>query len=1108
MDPGQKIGGITLMLGTSASQQAELEKLFENQRDPSSPEYHNWLTPQQYADRFGLSPADMSRITSWLEEQGLAVDYVAESRNWILFSGAAGQVQRVFATEIHHYLIDGEKHYANRTAPSIPSALEPVVRTVWGLDDFRLKPQIRRAKPDYTGTDGSHSLGPGDLAVIYDTKPILDMKITGAGQKIAVVGQTRVDPVDMEYYRTQLFKLPINDPQMVLVKGSADPGVTGDEDEADLDLEVAGGVAPDATLLYVYSTNVMTSVQYAISQNLAPIITMSYGGCEAKMTGGTVANANAFRSIAQQAVAQGITWVASTGDQGAAGCDYGGKVATQGLGVQIPSTIPEVTAVGGSEFVEGTGAYWNSSTPTSAVSYIPEQCWNDTAYGGGLSSGTGGVSIFYAKPAWQTGPGVPADNARDVPDVSFAAANDHDPYQIVVAGKVTYMGGTSAATPAFAGMLALLNQYLVSTGVQAKPGLGNINPNLYSLSQSTPSIFHDIRLGNNIVPCTAGTPNCVNGTFGYSAAAGYDLATGLGSMDFNNLAQFWSAKPLAATSTTVSAAPSSILVTGSTVVTATVQATSGTATPAGSVSFSVGNNSLGSANLAGSGATATASLTVAGNQLATGANTIKASYGGATAFSASSGSATVTVTVPTTASAVVPSVTPNPVYQQPADANGNRWFFTAKLSEIAGVATTLTSFSVAGKDYSASIAALFGSKNIAAHGTISATVGASVTTVPSNITLSFGGADAGGAQWTQQITVPLYGPQLSASLALSSAPGTEVLNPNGDPNCSGSGIYQELNLQELNGHGVTLTKFLAAGNDLTANTNGWFGSWRIAPLGTLQAQLCWTVSSSNLPVTYDYEIDGVDDQGNTVKTTLSVPFLPPAQNPGTLSASKTDFPLGLAPGQSTTVSTVVNLPAGQPWTIAKFPSNQKTSWLTVSPQSGTGPGTVNITLSSTALPIGAYQATLVLQSVNTIPQFVNILVSLLVGTASPTTITGVANGASFQQAFAPGMILSVFGANLTNSATPLFAPSVPLPLSMGGVTATINGVPTPFYYASPTQLNLQIPYETGSGYALLAVVNNGQAVAYYFLVSIRRRAFSWAQIVRWFRPPPPSGETS
>ena len=1098
VDPGQRISGVSLMLKMSADQQADAEKLLEDQRNPSSPDYHNWLTPDQYADRFGLSPADIAKITAWLRDEGLSVDHVARSRNWILFSGAASQLQRVFSVEIHRYQVNGEMHRANANAPSIPAALQTVVQTIMDLDDFYPKPPLHHAKPlaspqpDNTGSSGAHYLVPGDLWVIYDTNPMLAKGINGTGQKIAVIGDSGIALTDMQKFRTT-FSLPAADPQVTLTPGAADPGINGDQLEADLDLQWSGAIAPNATILYVYAPSVFTAVDYVVSQNLAPVISLSFGFCELNISGNPDTSSANYRAISQQANMQGITYVASSGDSGSADCDSdSAAIAKSGnLAVNMPASVPEVTAVGGTEFNEGTsaGAYWsstNASGNASALSYIPEMAWNDSAAGTGLSTGLsstgGGLSEFFSKPAWQTGPGVPADGVRDVPDISFAASGSHVPYYVFSGGVLYNVGGTSAATPVFAGMLALLNQYLVSTGTLAKPGLGNINPNLYSLAQSTPGIFHDVTVGSNIVPCTPGN-NCLTGKMGYTAGPGYDLATGLGSVDFNNLATQWGGKAaIAATTTTVAASPASISVTASTTVTATVKAASGAATPTGSVSFSAGKASLGNANLNGS----TASVTVAGNLLTTGANTINATYSGTTSFGSSSGSATVTVTVPTATSAVVPSVTPNPVYQQPADASGNRWFFTAKLSEIAGVATTLTSFSIAGKDFSSSIAALFGSTIIAAHGTISATVGTNVTTVPSNITLSFGGADAGGATWTQQIAVPLYGPQLTGSLALSSAPGTEVLNANGDPSCGASGIYQELNLQESNGHEVTLTKFLAGGNDLTANTSVWFGSWRIAPLGTLQARLCWTVSSSNLPATYDYEIDGVDDQGNTVKTTLSVPFLPPAQNPGTLSASQSGIALAVLPGQSTTASLAVNLPAGQPWTIAKFPSNQTSSWLIVTPQSGTGSGTVSATLSGAALPVGVYRATLVLQSVNTVPQFLNVTVSLTVGTASatsPLSITGVANGASFQQSSAPGMILSVFGANLTNSATALFAPSVPLPVSLGGTTVTVNGVPAPFYYASKTQLNIQVPYETGSGYALLAVVNGGQVFGMYFLVS-------------------------
>jgi uncharacterized protein (TIGR03437 family) len=768
------------------------------------------------------------------------------------------------------------------------------------------------------------------------------------------------------------------------------------------------------------------------------------------------------------------------------------QVAANGLAVAVPASIPEVTAVGGTEFNEGSGAYWstaNSTTGVSALGYIPEIAWNDTAAsiadGNGLSSTGGGASIFYSKPAWQTGPGVPNDGARDVPDISLAAANEHDPYTVCLNGAAVYFGGTSVATPIFAGVVALLNQYLA----QSKPGLGNINPSLYSLAQ-TAGVFHDITAGNNIVPCDSGSPNCVNGELGYSAGPGFDLTTGLGSADIYNLFTHWP-KPgqgssLTATTTTAAANPASVPITGTTVLTATVTAASGTGAPNGSVSFHAGTNALGTAALSGSGGVAKASLTVYGSQLAQGANTVSVSYGGGSTFLPSSGSTAVTVTVPTANSAVLPSLVPDPVYEQPNAANGCVFSFTVRLSEVNGVATTFTGFTFNGSDYTSSIATFFGSTAIPARGTISADLCATMTAVPSTGTFAFSGADASGQKWTQQLLASFYPPQVSASMAVASSPGTEVENPKGDPRCSsGYPFYQQLNLQEQNGIEVYLSKFLAAGEDLSSQITSWFGTLRLAPLGALQADICWNIGTP--PRTLSYEIDGLDTAGNTIVATASVPFNPPpSQSGGSLAASQTAVNLAVAAGQSASATVGVTVSAGQVWTASLFPANRSTDWLVVYPQSGTGAGQVKLAASATGLAAGVYTATLVLQSVNTIPQFVNVPITFTVGGSSKISISAIANGASFQQAFAPGMILSVFGTNLTSSY--LTATTLPLPYTLGGVSASINGVPAPLYgvYASgsSTQINLQIPYEIPKGPALLAVNNNGQVATYTFQVGL------------------------
>jgi len=681
LSPSRRISGITLVLKPAEDQIADLNDLLQQQQAPSSPNYHNWLTPEQYADRFGLAQSDLDQVIAWLEDQGFQVDYLARSRTWIMFSGTAAQVFSAFHTQIHEFNSRGKLHFANLTDPSIPVAFDAVIALIRGLDDFRAEPRKLKIAPipDFT-SGGSHSLVPGDIAAIYDINPLYQSGVTGSGQKIAVVGQTDINLSDIEHFRS-VFGLPANDPQLVLVTGSQNPGVSaGDLIESSLDLEYSGAIAPNATIQFVYSTDVWTSLTFAVDQAIAPVISMSYGYCEPQISSEPASTAAYFRSVAQQANSFGITWLAASGDSGAADCDVGQPpVATQGLAVELPASVPEVTGVGGSEFMEGSGHYWastNNANGSSALSYIPEMAWNDTPLSGGLASTGGGASIFFSKPSWQSGVGVPNDSVRDVPDLSFSAANDHDPYQIYANGQGWYVGGTSVSTPVFSGVLALLNQYLLS-GSQAKVGLGNVNPALYRLSQTTTGIFHDITVGNNVVPCQSGTPNCTNGQMGYSAGVGYDQATGLGSLDAYNFVTRWNASASVATATNITANHGSITQNSSALLTATVTAASGTTTPTGSVSFTLGQTLLGTTVLSGSGGIATASLSVTGSQLAAGANTVKASYTGSAAFTGSSGSISITVT----------TGIPAAVSATPSSGSSASQSFALQYSDTAGVAS-------------------------------------------------------------------------------------------------------------------------------------------------------------------------------------------------------------------------------------------------------------------------------------------------------------------------------------------------------------------------------------------------------------------------------------
>jgi uncharacterized protein (TIGR03437 family) len=376
---------------------------------------------------------------------------------------------------------------------------------------------------------------------------------------------------------------------------------------------------------------------------------MSYGGCEQL---NSTSQASQYRAMAQQANAQGITWFNASGDNG--GADCAGQSTSDGrLSVDLPASVPEVTGVGGTEFAEGAGTYWNATNDAnsaSVLSYIPETTWNDTVAEGTPSASGGGASIYFTRPTWQTGPGVPTDGPRYVPDIAMNASASHDGYDVYINGQLFSFGGTSAPTPMMAGIAAILNQYLMQNGSITAPGLGNINPKLYSLAQSAPQAFHDVTTGDNLVT-VACSRRCTtpNSPVGYSAGVGYDPVTGLGSIDVFNLFQAWNGgmSSRVVPNVNISANATALTSGQTTVLTVTVTSSNGT-TPTGNVTFLLGTRSLGAAALSGSNGTATAALTISESQLAAGTNNITAQYNSDNSTFANA-AAMVTITVTTQA---------------------------------------------------------------------------------------------------------------------------------------------------------------------------------------------------------------------------------------------------------------------------------------------------------------------------------------------------------------------------------------------------------------------------------------------------------------------------
>ena len=614
-----------LVLKRAPEQETALRTLLDNQQDKSSPSYHQWLTPEQYGQQFGPTDTDLQTITAWLQSHGFQVGST-KGRTVLEFSGTAGQVQEAFHTTMHKYIVKGEQHWANASDPQIPTALTGAVAGVLTLHNFLKKPQIHvskqpvaaklipgKKKPNITFSNGTHGLGPFDFATIYNTSAFTN--VSGSGITIAVVGRSNLfnGGQDIQDFDSNLF-VCCGPNYQVLINGP-DPGDLGggEEAEATLDVTWSGAVAPGARadLVVSASTNTTDGVDlsevYIIENNLAEIMTESFGSCEA-----TAANASGVSALAEQAAAQGITYLVSSGDSGAEGCDDPNfeTAATGPVSVNVLASTAFNIAVGGTMFNENgqNSLYWSTTNTNneSALSYIPEDVWNESCescLNPGIWSGGGGVSaLSTSKPSWQFGvTGIPQDNARDLPDVSLTAAG-HDGYIVCLEGScvpdasgnlfVYLISGTSASTPSFAGILALVEQ---QRGRQ-----GQANYVLYRLAASenatlsqcngsstvglpgSACIFNDVTVGNNTVP---GELNYGLGTAQFQAGVGYDMATGLGSVNVTNLINQWNSVTFNPTSTTLSLTPINITHGSAVNVGITVTPSSGTGVPTGDVSL-------------------------------------------------------------------------------------------------------------------------------------------------------------------------------------------------------------------------------------------------------------------------------------------------------------------------------------------------------------------------------------------------------------------------------------------------------------------------------------------------------------------------------------------
>jgi hypothetical protein len=702
-----------LLLQRSAQQEFALRQFIISAQTPGNPEYHQWLKPEQFGELYGPADSDIAAVTAWLQSHGFSVARVTKGKTAIEFSGTAGQIRATFDTEIHNYLVHGEQHHANNLDPQIPAAIAAVVAGITALNDFSPRslaeplgkatynPATHQVTPEWTLNQFALALAPGDFAVQYDLKPVYSAGTNGAGVTIGIISASTVDPGTVASYRS-LFGLPpltLNN----IVDGN-DPGQAPAIIEAHLDVELSGAVAPGAAINLYASAG--TAVQYginlaaqrAVDDDVAMVLSTSYGECEQNLG----AAGNLFwAAVWEQATAQGQTSFVSSGDGGSAGCDDFDlpQPAQYGLAVNGISSTPWNVSVGGTDFyytfysedesAQNTqlGTYWNMTSTnlpgTSLLKPIPEQVWNNAfglnlatmgvydqnrptivAGSGGASNCSAGVASpadprfpytscigGYTKPAWQTGTGVPADNVRDLPDVSLYAANgaNYSFYPICIplidcnpsggSVQVVGVGGTSASSPAMAGIMALINQRY---GPQ-----GQANFTLYPLAAQHPPAFHDVAVGSNNVPCEPGSPSCTLSTLNdntsgfytlgqYYAGTGYDLASGLGSVDGNLLLKYWTSLTFKPTETALGISQTTF--SHGTPVNITVGVTGSGGTPSGDValvSTAVPSLNTGLGEVTLQAGTATLAL----NSLPGGQYNVTARYAGDALFAPSTSSA-------------------------------------------------------------------------------------------------------------------------------------------------------------------------------------------------------------------------------------------------------------------------------------------------------------------------------------------------------------------------------------------------------------------------------------------------------------------------------------
>ena len=505
-----RLGHIQMMFQQTAAQRASLDQLLAAQRDPASPDYHKWLTPEQYADRFGLSAADLARATAWLTSAGFTIEYTARGRDWIAFSGtaAAGSsgVSHIRASVLRPRRNTFRR--CNRTVD--PTGVEAAGGNTVRLERF--PSEADGEAREHVGV-GVHRSRRGISRQSTISTRCTSRGSTESGQKIVIVGQAAGNSLlsDIQKFRSNYGLGPAN---IKLFPDGTAPGEStqGDQVEADLDLEWAGAIARNAKLIYVYGAD-------ADQRGVLRDRSESGSDCQRELrhlrSAGAVLGHPNMRLRRKKRTRWGSLGSLPAAIPGAAGCDYDATIGVERTGGEFS---------GERAGNHGGRRHGVQRREWKLLELGQRRQWR---LGPGLHSGDGverhgawNVSkrlrrrpVAASAAFIRSRPGKSVRESRPTASGTcrisrWRRSNDHDPYNIISSGQTILVGGTSAATPVFAGMLALLNQHL-----KRERRRQHQRRRLYGLALSSPSMFHDIINNNNIVPCESGTPDCCNRKF-------------------------------------------------------------------------------------------------------------------------------------------------------------------------------------------------------------------------------------------------------------------------------------------------------------------------------------------------------------------------------------------------------------------------------------------------------------------------------------------------------------------------------------------------------------------------------------------------------------------